>query len=98
MAIKPIDMQIMMPRTHDASKVHSEQQNRAAQAQQSANTSVEHMVDDELNKVYEKNNSQKISIKDDEEKKKKEREQKKEQKDGKKNKDNKLGGSIDIKI
>ena len=97
MSIKPIDMQIMMPRTNEVSKISSDNQNKSHAMQQSTNTAVQHKVDDELNKVIAKDSVEKISIKNDQDKKRKERENQKSSKK-KKSDENEVGSSIDIKI
>jgi hypothetical protein len=96
MSIKPIDMQVMMPRTTEVSKIHNDQQNRNQILQQGNMATLQHKAEGDLNKVMQKGTAEKISIKDDEEKKRRERENKKEEKKNKK--DNESGSKFDVKI
>lgn len=96
MSVKPIDMQVMMPRTTEVSKIHNEQQNRGQVLQQGNMANLQHKVDNDLNKVSQKASAEKIAIRDEEEKKRREREKNNNEK--KKNKEKEPGSTIDIKI
>lgn len=81
MSIKPIDFQVTIPRTTDASKIHSEEASRNAAAQQQSAATVQHKVDADLRQVMHKDTAQKIDIKEKKEEKDKNGKEKKEKKE-----------------
>lgn len=64
MSIKPIDFQVTVPRTADASKMSSDENQRSVIAHQQAASSVKDKVDKDLRQVEQKNTAQNIEIKE----------------------------------
>jgi hypothetical protein len=64
MAIKPVDFQVAIPRTTEASKVSSNDANRNLAQQQQAANSVQHKAEDNLKQVYSRSKSEEARIRD----------------------------------
>ncbi len=62
MAIKPVDFQVMIPRTMEAAKISNDitQRNLAAQQQQAS--AMQHKSEDSLKQVYSRNQAQDVHI------------------------------------
>lgn len=103
MSIKPIDMQVMLPKTSEVSKIHSaEAYKNQVQQQQQAETT-QHRVENSMRQVYSQDRTYEARIKEREEKRQgrdKNDESKNKEKEKTKN-DNEIGevsSIIDIRI
>ncbi len=101
MSIKPVDFQVMLPRTGEVSKIRTDEQNKNHALQQQSTSLVQHEADDSLRLVHSQEGVQQAKIKDKQEKEKN-REGKKKNKgnyNNKKETDQDIKYStIDIKI
>lgn len=104
MPIKPVDYQVMIPRTMEVSKVSNDAAQRNLSAQQQAASATQQKADHDLKQVYSRSKPEEARIK--EKQKENGREGKKEEKKKKKNltgeNKNLISGTqtstIDIKI
>ncbi len=107
MAIKPVDLQMMIPRTMDAAKMRSdEMQKNAALTQQQA-AAAQNKADDTVRQVYSRSKTEDVQInekqkennhKEENKKKKKDADEKSEEKSGSKYRKTIRTSTIDIKI
>ncbi len=105
MAIKPIEFQVMIPKTQEVSKIHSNQiQNNAAFQQQQA-LSVQRKAENDVRQVHTQDNVHRGTVQEKQERNKREeernkREQKKSENPGKSSNKPHIPGEsiIDIRI
>lgn len=91
MSIKPIDFQVAIPRTMEASKISSNDANKNLAMQQQSADSVQHKAEDSLKQVYSRSKSEEAKIND------KQKDNKKNgKKDGKKGKSSEEDKKIDL--
>lgn len=64
MSIKPIDFQIMLPRTSEASKVQNDLQQKNQSAYEQVADSVKHKAEDNLKQVHSQDKTQQAVIRD----------------------------------
>jgi hypothetical protein len=62
MAIKPIDMQVMVPRTMEAAKISNDINQKNTMAQQQQATATQHRAEDSLRQVYSRTQAQNARI------------------------------------
>jgi hypothetical protein len=62
MSIKPVDLQVLIPRTMEASKVSNDEAQKNLATQQQQASSMQHKVDSSLNQVYSRNKPQNARI------------------------------------
>ena len=79
MPIKPIDFQIMVPRTMEAAKISNDEAQRNQTMLQQQATATQHKADDTLKTVYSRSKTQEAKIT---EKQRDDRQNKKKKKDG----------------
>lgn len=104
MSIKPVDFQVMLPRTMEVAKVHNEveHKNQALLKQQAS--LIQHKAENNLKQVYTQENAQEARIREKQEKERRERkkeDKKKKQGENKSNIDTKSGertSTIDIRL
>ncbi len=106
MSIKPVDFQVMIPKTSEVSKINKDELNKNdAHHQQQAST-IQHEADNSLRQVHSQDKAQEGKIRDRQEKNKNARGEgnrdngnKKEQKNKDKDKNSdKKTGTIDIRL
>ncbi|MCX8130295.1 MAG: hypothetical protein N3I35_09380 [Clostridia bacterium] len=85
MSIKPVDFQVMLPRTTEISKIHSDEQHKNQIIQQQQESTVQHKAEDNVKYVHSQDKVQEAKIREKEEK---ERNDKKQEKRKNKNKGN----------
>ncbi|MCX7922403.1 MAG: hypothetical protein N3B21_10405 [Clostridia bacterium] len=68
MSIKPIDFQVMIPKTSEVSKIHSEEQQRNQSAQQHQQSVVQQKADLNLRQVHSQDKVNNAGIKEKQEK------------------------------
>lgn len=85
MSIKPVDFQIIVPRTTEISRISSEDMQKNLALQQQQTYSMQHKVENNLTQVYSQEKAQEARIRDKEEKNREGR------KENKKKEDNKTG-------
>ena len=88
MAIKPVDMQVMLPKLYEVARIQGTDAERQAIASQRGDIDTRSMVDANLKEVHAKKNAQKVNFrekKEDEEEKK--RKKKYEDRGGNRNKE-----------
>ncbi|HHX18130.1 MAG TPA: hypothetical protein GX727_04640 [Clostridium sp.] len=71
MSIKPVDYQILIPKTSEISKIQNDNQHKNAAAQQQQNISNQHKAEDSVNLVHSQESPQKAAIREKEKEKKK---------------------------
>jgi hypothetical protein len=108
MSVKPVDFQVMIPRTMDAAKVRSDELQKSLALQQQQAAAMKDKAEDTLKQVYSKSQAHEVRINDkqreesrqqSEKKKKDGREEKaSEGKDGKRPERAIRTSTIDIKI
>lgn len=102
MSIKPVDFQVLIPRTLEAAKVNNDEAQRNLAAQQQQATSTQHKVDSTLKQVYSQSKPEHARIsekqKDDENEKGKKKRDKPGKKDEKSLNSEVQTSTIDIKI
>ncbi|MCX7708898.1 MAG: hypothetical protein N2484_03515 [Clostridia bacterium] len=106
MSIKPVDFQVMLPKTADVSKIHTDEQQKLQALQQQQTSSSQHRVEDHLRQVHAQEKAQEVRIREKEEKNqknKREEEKKKEKSKANYNKDKGLEtkehtSTIDIRL
>mgnify|MGYP000109072249 CR=1 FL=1 len=64
MSIKPVDLQVMVPKSNEISRIHNEQQQKNTAAQQQQASNVEHTADENLRQVHSQENAQQAKIKE----------------------------------
>ncbi|MCX7842621.1 MAG: hypothetical protein N2489_06055 [Clostridia bacterium] len=77
MSIKPVDFQVMLPKTAEVAKMANDEQHRNHALQQQTYNNTQHKVDDNLRQVYAQEKTSEPGIREKQEKK---RENKKEEK------------------
>lgn len=105
MSIKPLDLQVMIPKTPELSKIHSEENNKVIVNQQNAVTSFQHQTEHQLKQVNSTDKAYEGKIKEKQKEEKGQGKQKnsnrepkdKKRKQQEKRKDTK-GSTIDILI
>ena len=101
MSIKPVDFQVMLPKTSEVSKLNHDEQHKSQLFQQQQAADAKNKVEDNLRQVYSKDKLHKANIKEKQEKENK-KQGKKENKsnyDGtKKSKTENQTSIIDIKL
>ena len=106
MSIKPVDMQVMIPKTSEISRIRNDEQNRNLATSQQQASSTQDKVNVSLKQVYSQDKANEALIREKQEKKEggKEQEKKKNTEKKDKNKDMKSvdktykTSTIDIKI
>lgn len=88
MPIKPIDFQVMMPKTSEVSKIHSDEQNKGALLQQQQATTVQNKAEANIRQVYSQEKAQEARIKEKQEKNTESQPKEKKKGEGKKTKGN----------
>lgn len=68
MSIKPVEFQVMIPRTTSVSKIHSDAQHKEQIFQQQQSLSVQHNAEASTKKVYSQDKIKDVAIKEKEEK------------------------------
>lgn len=101
MAIKPVDFQIMIPRTMEVSKASNDaaQKNQTLQQQQTA--AAQQQAENSIRQVYSQTRPQNAKIEERQRERNQDREQKKKNKNGEERKNDKRPvqtSTIDIKI
>ncbi len=76
MSIRPVDFQIMLPKTAEVSKINSDEQQRSQIMQQQQNANLQHKVDNSIKQVHSQDNVQEAMIR---EKRERERDNQKKQ-------------------
>jgi hypothetical protein len=104
MSIKPIDLQVMLPRTTHIAKIHNDEQNRSQMLAQQQSSTVQHKAEESVRLVHSQDKANEAERREKEEREKKEKRQEKEKKKNKgnynlnrKNEEIKIS-TIDIKI
>lgn len=82
MSIKPIDFQVMIPKTGEVSKIQNDQQQRNHAMEQQQTTVNQHKSQDNVNLVHSREDAQKAKISEKQEKKQGEKRQKKNRQKG----------------
>jgi len=77
MAIKPLDLQVMLPKMPEVARIHGTDMERQLMASQRGDIETKQMVDADLKEVRKKKDAQKVTL---HEKKEEEKENKKRQK------------------
>ena len=77
MSIKPVDFQVLIPRTMEASKTSNDEAQKNLATQQQQASSMQHKVDSSLNQVYSRSKSQNARINEKQKENSKDKEQKK---------------------
>ncbi|NLI59140.1 MAG: hypothetical protein GX387_11615 [Clostridium sp.] len=100
MSIKPVDYQILIPKTSEVSKIQNDNQNKNATIQQQQSVSTQHKAEDSVNLVYSQESPQKAAIREKEKEKKKKNPDKKGRGRKYKHKKNQDNGTsiIDIRL
>ena len=103
MPVNPVDMQIIVPKTTEMSKVSSEEQNKNQAMQQQQSMINKNKFEENLKQVYSKKDAQDVKIskegKNAQEEEQKKKKKKKDKKDSKKRADKELRTStIDVQI
>ncbi len=105
MAIKPIDLQVMMPRVNEVSRIRNDEQQRSQASQQSAVQSTDKQSENELKQVNSRKEAYKTAIRERQEKQKQQSQQKNhddeaEEQEKKQNEkmENPSGRTIDIRL
>lgn len=102
MSIKPVDFQVMIPKTVEVSKVSNDEAQRNHSAQQQQTSSMQHKVDSSLNQVYSQTKPQNARINERQKDNTRDKDKKKKGKSGEKDeeslKDSMQTSTIDIKI
>lgn len=105
MPIRPIDLQVMIPKVVDVSRIHANEQQQNLAALQSKNQSVEKQAEDSMKQVNRQNELHKVSIRDKNERKGRESQQEDTNQQKKKNNENQNiynnktpGSTIDIRL
>lgn len=80
MAIKPIDLQVMMPRVNEISRIQNNEQQRSLAIQQNKVQTTERQSENSMKQVNSKEESQKVIIQERQQKEKKESRQNKKEK------------------
>lgn len=84
MSIKPVDFQVMLPKTPEVSRIHNETTQRNIAAQQSQASDLQNKAESATRQVYSQEKSQQAAIRDKQERKQGESGERKKKKDGKK--------------
>lgn len=83
MSIKPIDFQVMLPKTPEVSKLHNDQTQRNIAAQQAQAETVQSKAENSMRQVYSKDKSQHATIQEKQEKRQQGNSDKKKKQNGK---------------
>lgn len=102
MSIKPVDFQVLIPKTMEVARANNDEAQRNLAAQQQQATTVQHKVNDTLNQVYSQSKPQHAKITEKQKDKEQEKGKKKKGKPGDKEEKSLNNGiqtsTIDIKI
>jgi len=104
MSIKPVDIQVMLPKTSELSKIYNDEQHKSQVLQQQQASSFQHKAEDNLKSVHSQSEAHEAKIKDKQEKNRQNRREEKEKKNDKENdgkKNSKPGirtSTIDIRL
>lgn len=107
MSIKPVDFQIMLPRTSEMSRIRNDEQQKNESLQQHQINTIQHKVDNSLKQVYSQDKSQEVGIREKQERegrqkregKQENKEKNRKQEDGKKLvKSDVKASTIDIRL
>ena len=90
MSIKPVDFQVMLPKTSEISKIHNDDQHKNQLLQQQQAVTVQNKAEDQLRQVYSQDKANEARIRE-----KQEKNREKNKKEKKKNNGN-YGGSKEI--
>lgn len=83
MSIKPIDFQVMIPKTAEVSKIQNDQQQKNIVVNEQQTNATRQKSEEKVNLVHSRENAQKARIDQEQEKKKDEKRQKKNSNRGK---------------
>ena len=97
MSIKPIDLQVMLPRTNEVTKIHSEEQQRSQIQQQGQANLTKQKVDDSLRQVHSQDKAQEAKIREKQEKERQEKRKEKKKDKGSEDSNNQAT-TIDIRL
>jgi hypothetical protein len=86
MSIKPIDFQVMLPKTSEVSKQQNEMQHRGQIAQQQQMSSTQHSVDHILTQVYSQDKAKGGTVKEKQDNNKGQKKEEKKKRSGYNNK------------
>lgn len=64
MSIKPVDYQVMIPRTAEVSKMHNDEQHKNQAMQQQQASVSQHKIDNELRQVHAQDSAQEARIRE----------------------------------
>lgn len=103
MSIKPVDMQVIIPKTSEVSKIYSAEMNKNQVQQQQQTATTQHRVENSMRQVYSQDRTYEARIKEREEKhqgrdKKDEGKSRGREKTEKDNEIREVSGIIDIRI
>jgi hypothetical protein len=104
MSIKPIDFQMLIPKTVEVSKISSDSANKETALQQQQSAMIQHRAENSLKQVYNRDKTQDVRItekqkEDRRDKKKKDKDTQNKGNDEKSNMDKRMQTStIDIKV
>lgn len=68
MSIKPVDLQVMIPKTPEVSRISSEFNEKSVAHQQQQSASVQNKVENDLRQVYSQESTQNTAIREKQEK------------------------------
>lgn len=69
MSIKPVDYQVLIPKTAEVSKIQNDNQNKNAAVQQQQTVLTQHKAEDSVNVVYSQESAQKAAVREKEKEK-----------------------------
>jgi hypothetical protein len=95
MPIKPVDFQVMLPKTSEVSKIHTDEQHKNLVAQQQQAAASQNKTAESLRQVHKQETVQQANIREKQEKNQK---NKKGKDNSKKGKDDTQTGTIDIRL
>lgn len=95
MSIKPIDFQVMLPKTTEVSKIHNDERNKGVLLQQQQAATVQNNAEANIRQVHTQEKAQEARIREKQEKDKGNR--KEEKKKNKGNYDNKKETDVELK-
>jgi len=97
MSIRPIDLQVMLPRTSEVSKLHSDEQQKSQTQQQMQADLTQEKVDTSLRQVHSQDKVQEAKIRERQEKERQDKKKEKKKDRGSKDTNNKAS-TIDIRL
>lgn len=106
MSIKPIDLQVMIPKTSEVSKIHSHENQKSLVLQQQQAISAQNKVENQLRQVYLQNRVHEVKIRERERNNQQNREKNREEEERSKAKGKRQNdkttevkpGAVDIRI